>query len=122
MKEDYLQYKLCDWMRNRDIMHFHVPNGGKRNKREAARFKAMGVKAGVHDLIILLSDARVIFIELKVGKNKLQPAQIKFDEWLKNQSHQSHLIHADSVEEGVLQLRSILQSYAPLYGHICPLS
>ena len=26
---------------------YHVPNGGKRSKSEAARFKAMGVKSGV---------------------------------------------------------------------------
>ena len=31
---------------------FHVPNGGKRNAAEAARFKAMGVKAGVPDLCL----------------------------------------------------------------------
>ena len=30
----------------------HVPNGGKRSKSEAARFRAMGVKAGVPDMIL----------------------------------------------------------------------
>ena len=32
-----------------DLM-FHIPNGGKRGKAEAARFKAEGVKAGVPDI------------------------------------------------------------------------
>lgn len=32
---------------------FHVPNGGSRSKIEGARFKAMGVKPGVSDLILL---------------------------------------------------------------------
>lgn len=122
MKEDYLQFKLCEWMRKNKIMHFHVPNGGKRSKSEATRFVAMGVKKGVHDLIILLSNGRTLFIELKTGKNKLQTAQIKFDEWLKKEDHQSHLIHADSVEDGLQQLQSILRSYVPLYDHTCPLS
>ena len=111
MKEDYLQYKLCDWMRGKEVMHFHVPNGGKREPREAARFVAMGVKKGVHDLIVLLDGGIVLFVELKTGKNKLQPEQIKFDEWLKKAGHQSHLIHADSVDCGIQQLQSILHCY-----------
>ena len=37
------QYPEFKWL-------FHVPNGGYRNKREAGKFKAMGVKAGVLDL------------------------------------------------------------------------
>ena len=31
---------------------FHIPNGGKRSKREAAHFRAAGVKAGVSDLFL----------------------------------------------------------------------
>jgi hypothetical protein len=33
----------------------HIPNGGARNPREAARFKKMGVKAGVSDLLLPVS-------------------------------------------------------------------
>lgn len=33
------------------LMH-HIPNGGKRSKSEAGRFKAMGVKAGVSDIFL----------------------------------------------------------------------
>lgn len=32
----------------------HVPNGGKRNAREAARFKKMGVRAGFPDLFLFI--------------------------------------------------------------------
>lgn len=31
---------------------YHVSNGGKRSKSEAARFRAMGVKAGVPDIFL----------------------------------------------------------------------
>ena len=31
---------------------YHIPNGGKRGKAEAGRFKAMGVKRGVPDLFL----------------------------------------------------------------------
>ena len=33
-------------------MLFHIPNGGKRGKLEAIRFKKMGVLAGVPDLFL----------------------------------------------------------------------
>lgn len=35
-----------------DVLMFAVPNGGKRNVRDAKRFKAMGVLAGVYDVFI----------------------------------------------------------------------
>ena len=33
------------------LVAWHTPNGGKRNAVEAARFKAMGVRPGVSDLV-----------------------------------------------------------------------
>lgn len=65
--------KLLKW--------FHaIPNGGKRNVREAVRLKAQGVKAGVHDTF--LPKPRGVYhgcyLELKHGKNKLSAKQIEF--------------------------------------------
>lgn len=31
---------------------YHIPNGGKRGKAEAGRFRAMGVKSGVPDIFL----------------------------------------------------------------------
>lgn len=42
-----------------------VPNGGKRNIREAARLRAQGVRAGVSDLLVFWNPGRVAMIELK---------------------------------------------------------
>lgn len=109
--EAYLQYKLCEWMREREIIHFHVPNGGTRDKREGARLKAMGTLAGVHDLIILLDEGRTIFVELKTGGGKQSPAQKAFDEKITRIGHRTHLVHADSAEEGIGKLESILLRY-----------
>lgn len=55
-------------MLRREVMFFHVPNGGKRNVREAAKLKRMGVLAGVPDLIFIRAGA-VYMLELKAGKN-----------------------------------------------------
>lgn len=62
-------------------MLFHIPNGGKRNAREAARFKRMGVKPGVPDLFLPVPRGRFhgLFIELKASKGKLSDYQ---KQWL----------------------------------------
>jgi len=57
--EDNEQICLMEWAAAQSgkfpelSLIFHIPNGGKRNAREAARFKRMGVKAGVPDLFLL---------------------------------------------------------------------
>jgi hypothetical protein len=60
------------------LTYFHVPNGGKRSKVEAAIFKSLGVRAGVSDLVLLFPDARSAFIELKAPGGKLTDAQKRF--------------------------------------------
>jgi len=49
---------------------YHVPNGGKRNVREAARMKAMGVRAGVHDyhLPVPRGEYTGLWIEMKAPR------------------------------------------------------
>lgn len=53
---------------------FAVPNGGGRDKREAARLKWQGVLPGVPDLLTIL-DGRTFGIELKSAKGRLSDAQ-----------------------------------------------
>ncbi|MDE5820674.1 MAG: VRR-NUC domain-containing protein [Lachnospiraceae bacterium] len=62
------------------LLH-HIPNGGKRNAVEAARFKAMGVKAGVPDLFLPAPYGGYagLYIEMKYGKNKTTTKQ---NEWI----------------------------------------
>jgi hypothetical protein len=59
---------------------FAIPNGGKRDKREAGRLKAEGARAGVWD--IFLPEPRYpycgLFLEMKVGSNKLTAEQENF--------------------------------------------
>lgn len=46
---------------------YHVPNGGSRNKAEAGRLRAEGVKAGVPDLCLPVArrEYHGLYIELK---------------------------------------------------------
>lgn len=63
-----------------DVLFFAIPNGGKREKREAARLKAMGVLAGVHDLFI--SEVTPIYsglyLEMKTPTGVLSVPQKRF--------------------------------------------
>lgn len=53
-------------------LFFHVPNGGKRNAIEASKFKLMGVKSGVPDVLLPIARKGYngLAIEFKYGKNK----------------------------------------------------
>lgn len=68
---------------------FHVPNGGKRNAAEAARFKAMGVKAGVPDLCLPVprNGFAGLYIEMKYGKNRTTKEQEKWITALRQQGY-----------------------------------
>ena len=46
---------------------FHIPNGGKRGKAEAVRFKKMGVKKGVSDVFLPVArcGCHGLWIEMK---------------------------------------------------------
>lgn len=82
--EDQEQKNLMSWAwsmkvngeRLADYL-IHVPNGGSRNKIEAAKFKAMGLRAGVPDLLLVMpsTDHHGLWIELKSKKGKVQDNQ-----------------------------------------------
>lgn len=72
-----------------DLMH-HIPNGGKRSKSEAARFKAQGVKAGVPDIFLPCARGGYhgLYIELKRTKGgKLSAVQKEWIDALRGQDY-----------------------------------
>lgn len=68
---------------------FHVPNGGSRNKAEAARLKAQGVKSGVSDLVLPVPRGiyHGLFIELKYGDGRPTKSQKDFIEAVTKQGY-----------------------------------
>lgn len=57
-----------------EAVWWHTPNGGRRSISTAKRLKAMGVKGGIPDVLILYR-ARLIGIELKSREGRASPAQ-----------------------------------------------
>lgn len=78
--EDDLQMDAADllWRCYPYLLWWHVPNGGKRSKREARRFKEMGVRPGVPDLNFVLADGSFAAIELKTKTGRLSDGQKRF--------------------------------------------
>jgi hypothetical protein len=62
------------WRAPRDCFCFHVGNGGFRRPNEAAILQALGVVAGVPDLLIIYR-GQLFALELKVANGRLSPAQ-----------------------------------------------
>ncbi len=80
-EEEDWQIALVEHLRWRivpGVLFWHTPNGGKRSKTSAARLKAMGALAGVHDLIFLSPGPKVFTLECKFGRNKMTDEQEAF--------------------------------------------
>lgn len=93
--EDTEQIKLMNWCKINESRYpelrwcFHIPNGGKRNKQEAEKFKQMGVKAGVADIQLPFQRGiyNGMFIELKYEDNKPTKNQIEFMQAMQAAGH-----------------------------------
>ena len=69
---------------------YAIPNGGKRDIREAVKFKKTGVKAGVPDLHLPIPKGKYhgLYIEMKRRQNgRLSPEQRK---WLRGLTEQGY--------------------------------
>lgn len=91
----------------------HIPNGGSRDKREAAKLKGMGVKSGVPDLCLPIKRGAYsgLYIELKKPmKGKVSPQQSEWITHLQSQGFGAIVCH------GWLVARETLISYLDWEG------
>lgn len=94
--EAKLQQDCVTWFRNtypqfRGLL-FAVPNGGLRNKREAAKLKYQGVVAGIPDLVFCFVSNKATFFELKTDKGRLSKDQQKVIGKLDAHGFRTHII------------------------------
>jgi len=100
---------VVEWLRRRgDCLYAAVPNGGKRNPREAASLRRQGVRPGVPDLLIF--EAREghhgLAIEMKrVKGGKVTPAQRRWHDELRTKGWRVEVCR------GHLEAISILTEY-----------
>ena len=62
-------------------IHFHVPNGERREIKTGARLKKMGVRRGVPDLVLFSPSGKIHLLELKRNGENLSPSQEEFRGW-----------------------------------------
>ena len=83
-EEERLQVSCVSWFDYQYPQYmqllFAVPNGGSRNKIEAANLKKQGVRAGVSDLVFLYqcTDYPFLCIEFKALKGRQSDEQKEF--------------------------------------------
>ena len=85
--EDAEQVAVVNWLRAKGALVFHIPNGMKSGPVTGARFKRLGVLAGVPDLCFVLHSGRVVWIEMKKIKGKVSKEQIAVHEQMINLGH-----------------------------------
>lgn len=107
--EDQIQTEVAAWLDTNlpaDWLWYHPPNGGFRKKTTANRFKAMGLKPGIPDVVILRADGSPVYIELKSFGGILSPSQCRFRDWCKAAGSPYYV--ARSVGEVTLILKEFL--------------
>ena len=114
MSEAQEQVLLFQWAKLQENVYpelkllFHIPNGGKRNLKEAMNLKRQGVKAGVLDIFLPVArkDKHGLWIEMKYGKNRLQPVQRKWYWALIDQGYEVEVCY--SADEAIAVIKEYL--------------
>lgn len=100
VSESQEQQALVKWFRLQYpqfiSLFFHIPNGGLRNVKTAARLKSEGVMPGVADLFLAIPrcNCHGLFIEMKRSDGGRQSlAQREFETQVKKQGYDYALCH-----------------------------
>ena len=107
-REEIEQIKLFDWIRSQKTIEpfaWHTPNERKTSPARGKILKRMGVKSGVADLFIAIPSKGYngLFIELKVGCNKLSDNQCEFLERMLSKGYQALCCYGFEEAKGVIQ-------------------
>ena len=92
------------WYPELNLM-FHIPNGGKRSKAEAGRFRAEGVKSGVPDLCLPVPRGQYhgLYIEMKTESGHTSDEQEWWGERLQAQGYVWRVCHGWQAAVAVLE-------------------
>ena len=113
--EEDMQISCVRWFEYKykrlSLLLHHSPNGGKRNAREGARFKAMGTRAGFPDLMLCVpcNGYHALFLELKTKTGKQQASQKQMQEALESVDYKYVVCH--SMDEFISEINDYLKYY-----------
>ena len=113
LKEDQEQIIFVTWLEKNNILHFAIPNGGKRSLLEAFKFKRCGVKSGVPDVCIPVSSNPYhgLYIELKrVKRSVTSETQLEWQEKLRKNGY------CCEIAKGAEEAKAIVRNYLKLYN------
>lgn len=108
--EDAFQEAVAVYLDMLKVRWCHVPNGGVRGYKTAAKLKRQGTKPGVPDVVIFEPRGKFhgLMIELKVKGNKPSATQV---EWLNGLSKNGYATFwTDSFDE----VKIIVEKYLSL--------
>lgn len=110
--ETYIQIFLCSFLKKLQLsspnfIFFAIPNGGSRNKLEAANLKMAGLLPGVPDLF-LFGNGHHQFVELKKHKGTLSAQQKDFIRQAALFGWKVDVIYADTPQEAIEKMHPIV--------------
>ena len=113
--EQSLLIEWCEMMSARFpqlSMMYHIPNGGSRNKVEAANLKKQGVKPGVPDLCLPVASRGYhgLYIEMKTKNGTTSQHQKKWIANLREQGYVAKVCH------GFEDAKNLICRYLQLEG------
>lgn len=113
--EDKLQLAIAAYLydleeHTDEFYFYHIPNQGIRTKRTGAKFKRMGMRAGVSDIIIHTKN-KTLCIELKTQDGKQSKSQKAFQQKMESLGIAYHIIKTDIPLHAVAHLKDILKNY-----------
>lgn len=115
MTEEALQRAVASYLdvkaKEHGFIWFHCPNSIWTSKSQAGRHKAMGMKAGVPDIIVIMHGGKSIFIELKTATGRLSPAQKEFHTKLNALMAPIYTVFANTANEAVEKTFQILEEH-----------
>jgi hypothetical protein len=110
---EHLKYRC-----RRDVVYFHVPNGELRDKRTAAKLKAMGELPGVADLVFVWSERPAhgyvpvlqnLYLELKTPSGTMSPEQLLFRDRIIDAGGYYHCANSIDTALEILRAHGILK-------------
>ena len=81
--ESRFQADVVKYLKSKNLTFFSVQNEAGRSALHTARMKAMGLRNGVSDLVVLFK-GQVLFLELKTEIGKQSQSQRVFESEVKN--------------------------------------